>query len=169
MLVEGLPRKLSLAVIPYAFVLPAFGVLGVFLLYPRIQTIVYSFANDDSTAVGRLRQLHQPAHGPCVPKRHHQQRAVDLDRADRHGLSSGWSCAVLADKLSASGEKIGKSIIFLPMAISFVGASTIWAFIYSYKPEGEPQIGMLNAIWTWLGFDPVTWLQTERSTSTTCC
>ena len=67
MLVEGLPRKLSLAVIPYAFVLPAVGVLGVFLLYPAVQTIVYSFANGDSTEWVGLRQLHEPAHRRGVP------------------------------------------------------------------------------------------------------
>ena len=60
--------------------------------------------------------------------------------------------ATLADKLSdRDGEKLAKAIIFLPMAISFVGASTIWKFIYDYKPEGETQIGLLNAIVVKLG------------------
>jgi len=45
------------------------------------------------------------------------------------------------------------------MAISMVGAATIWRFIYAFAPEGRPQIGLLNAVWTWLGFDPVSWLQ----------
>jgi alpha-glucoside transport system permease protein len=42
-----------------------------------------------------------------------------------------------------------------------VGASTIWRFVYAYAPEGRPQIGLLNAMWTTLGFDPVSWLQTS--------
>jgi alpha-glucoside transport system permease protein len=45
------------------------------------------------------------------------------------------------------------------MAISGVGQATIWRFIYEARPEGEPQIGLQNAVWTALGFDPVAWLQ----------
>jgi alpha-glucoside transport system permease protein len=47
------------------------------------------------------------------------------------------------------------------MAISGVGAATIWRFIYESRPEGETQIGLQNAIWTAFGFDPVAWLQVD--------
>jgi alpha-glucoside transport system permease protein len=50
-------------------------------------------------------------------------------------------------------------MIFMPMAISMVGASVIWRFIYEYKPPGSEQIGILNAIWTSLGGEPQVWLQ----------
>ena len=69
--------------------------------------------------------------------------------------------ATLADRLGPQSEKLSKSIIFLPMAISGVGAATIWRFIYEARPEGEPQIGLQNAVWTALGFDPVAWLQVD--------
>jgi alpha-glucoside transport system permease protein len=58
----------------------------------------------------------------------------------------------------------------MPLAISFVGASVIWKFVYAWKPPGQPQIGLLNAIWLWFGgilvdlgvlqeVEPVAWLQ----------
>jgi alpha-glucoside transport system permease protein len=59
-------------------------------------------------------------------------------------------------------ESVTKSLIFLQMAISFVGASVVWTFIYSFRPEGfGSQIGVLNGIWSALGGDPVNWLQTR--------
>jgi alpha-glucoside transport system permease protein len=71
----------------------------------------------------------------------------------------GVIVAVLADKLSTQGEKIAKSIIFLPMAISFVGASTIWLLVYQYDPASEDATGALNAIWRAVGGSPQSWLQ----------
>ncbi|MCK5157027.1 MAG: sugar ABC transporter permease [Spirochaetales bacterium] len=68
----------------------------------------------------------------------------------------GLLIALLADRVKF--EKIAKSLVFLPMAISFVGAGVIWKFMYSYKPEGTVQIGLLNAVSTALGGDPVAWL-----------
>ncbi len=53
---------------------------------------------------------------------------------------------------------IAKSIIFMPMAISFVGAGVIWKFIYDYKGPGDQQIGLLNAIVVSLGMEPQAWL-----------
>jgi len=56
------------------------------------------------------------------------------------------------------GERVAKAIIFLPMAISMVGASVIWRFVYNFQPPGETQIGALNAVMDLFGFDPVPWL-----------
>jgi alpha-glucoside transport system permease protein len=74
-------------------------------------------------------------------------------------VAIGLLVAVLADRLKPIWEKISKSIIFLPMAISFVGAATIWGFIYTWRPAGSDQIGLLNAVWTAFGGEPQTWLQ----------
>ena len=68
----------------------------------------------------------------------------------------GLAVAVLADRVK--GESIAKALIFLPMAISFVGASIIWRFVYAFRPQGSDQIGVLNAVWRGLGgavFDPL--------------
>lgn len=67
----------------------------------------------------------------------------------------GLAIAVLADR--ARGESVAKSLIFLPMAISFVGASVIWRFVYAWEPAGSTQIGLLNAAWVWLGGEPQAW------------
>jgi alpha-glucoside transport system permease protein len=69
----------------------------------------------------------------------------------------GLIIAVLADR--SRMEKVAKSFIFLPMAISFVGASIIWNFIYEYRPTGQPQVGLLNAFVTALGGQPQAWPQ----------
>ena len=69
----------------------------------------------------------------------------------------GLGVAVLADRLRARGEKTTKTFIFLPMAISMVGAATIWRTVYDYQPEGAPQTGILNAILGFFGKAPVFW------------
>jgi alpha-glucoside transport system permease protein len=75
------------------------------------------------------------------------------------GLSTvlGLAIAVLADR--SRGENLAKSLIFMPMAISFVGASIIWRFVYAFTPAGEEQIGLLNAVWVGLGGEPQLWIQ----------
>jgi len=69
----------------------------------------------------------------------------------------GLVYAVLIDKSRL--EKVAKSLLFLPMAISFVGAGIIWKFVYEYRGAAQDQIGLLNAMITGLGFEPVRFLQ----------
>ncbi|MEX1043679.1 MAG: sugar ABC transporter permease, partial [Acidimicrobiia bacterium] len=61
----------------------------------------------------------------------------------------GLAIAVLADR--AKGESVAKSLIFMPMAISFVGAGIIWRFMYLARPVGRDQTGVLNYLWVNLG------------------
>ena len=61
----------------------------------------------------------------------------------------GLAIAALADR--ARAESAAKSIIFMPMALSFVGAGIIWRFMYIARPQNDPQTGVLNAIWVGLG------------------
>jgi alpha-glucoside transport system permease protein len=58
-------------------------------------------------------------------------------------------------------EKAAKALIFLPMAISMVGASIIWKFVYEYRPAGANQIGLANQVLVWLGLDPYQFLITD--------
>ena len=67
----------------------------------------------------------------------------------------GLLIAVLADKVKY--EPLAKAVIFMPMAISFVGAGVIWKFMYNYG-SSQVQIGLLNAIVQALGAQPVSWL-----------
>ena len=68
----------------------------------------------------------------------------------------GLALAILLDRVKY--EKIVKSVVFMPMAISFVGASIIWKFVYAYRPPGASQIGFLNAVMQALGQEPLAWL-----------
>jgi alpha-glucoside transport system permease protein len=69
----------------------------------------------------------------------------------------GLGVAVLADRLRPGGEKLSKTFIFLPMAISMVAAATIWRSIYEYQPAGAPQTGLLNAIFGLFDKGPFFW------------
>ena len=68
----------------------------------------------------------------------------------------GLVIAVLTDRIWWGN--LARSLVFLPLAISFVGASVIWKFVYDYRGEGQEQIGILNAIITYFGGDPQVWI-----------
>lgn len=70
-------------------------------------------------------------------------------------VACGLVVAWMADR--SKFDRVAKSLIFLPMAISFVGASVIWNFIYEVRPIGAPQIGLLNAIVVATGGSPHPW------------
>ncbi len=63
--------------------------------------------------------------------------------------AAGLAAAVLADR--SKGESVAKSLIFMPMAISFVGAGVIWRFMYLARDVSKPQTGVLNTLWVGLG------------------
>jgi alpha-glucoside transport system permease protein len=156
--VEGLPGRLSRGLMPYAFLAPAFALLGLMLLYPTVQTINYSFANRDATEYVGLENYREVL-GSDAFQSAIFNNILWLIIVPALTVVFGVVVAVLADKLSQRGEKVSKSVIFLPMAISFVGASTIWLLVYQYDPDSEPATGLLNAVWRGLGGDPQTWLQ----------
>lgn len=69
----------------------------------------------------------------------------------------GLAIAYMTDRMKRAAWV--KSLIFMPMAISFVGASVIWGFMYSYEPNPKkPEIGLLSAIWRGLGLEGRNWL-----------
>jgi alpha-glucoside transport system permease protein len=157
---ERLPGRWEDRIKPYVYLLPAVAAIGVFLIYPAIQTIVYSFANRDSTAFVGLDNYQELLTSPNFLQTL-LNTLLWIAIVPAATVVLGLAVAVLADRLKPRGEKFTKSLIFLPMAISMVGAATIWKFVYEARPAGEPQIGIQNAIVTALGFDPVVWLQQE--------
>lgn len=160
--IEGFPSRLAEGLVPYAFLLPGFSLIGIFLLYPTIQTIVYSFANDDSTQWAGLTNYQTIlSDGNFWSALLNNLLWILIVPALTVAL--GLAVAVLADKLGPTGEKLAKSGIFLPMAISFVGAATIWGLIYAYKDPGQAQTGLLNAVVTALGGDPQPWYQIDTA------
>jgi alpha-glucoside transport system permease protein len=139
----------------FAFLAPAIILLLVGLVYPTIQTVINSFLSSRGNYVGFDNFVWVFSQG---------QNLVVIRNTIIWTLvvpvvstAIGLAYAVFIDK--ARGEKIFKALVFMPMAISFVGASIIFRFIYAYRPEGESQYGLLNQIVVWLGLPPVNWLQ----------
>ena len=159
-LVETLPGKWEERLKPWVFIGPAVAAIGLFLVYPAIRTFILSFANARSTAwVGF--ENYSDLLGSEAFRQTLYNTLLWIAVVPAVTVALGLGVAVLADRLGPQSEKLSKSIIFLPMAISGVGQATIWRFIYEARPEGEPQIGLQNAVWTALGFDPVAWLQVD--------
>jgi alpha-glucoside transport system permease protein len=159
-LVEALSQKWEERLKPWVFIGPALAAIGLFLIYPAVRTIILSFANATSTAWVGLEN-----YTDLLTSRDFQitlgNTLLWIAIVPAVTVAMGLAVATMADRLGPQSEKLSKSIIFLPMAISGVGAATIWRFIYESRPEGETQIGLQNAIWTAFGFDPVAWLQVD--------
>ena len=69
----------------------------------------------------------------------------------------GLTLALMLDRMRR--ESISKSLIFMPMAISFVGAGIIWGLVYEYRDPSQPQVGLLSQVVMWLGVsDPPNWI-----------
>jgi alpha-glucoside transport system permease protein len=150
--------------LPYVFLAPVLLLIVVFLLIPVGLTIYQSFLKQDQyglTSFGGLSNyvsLFTSAGFVSVTLLNNVLWIIVVPILT---VIVGLAVATLADRLGPRREKTFKSMIFLPMAISFIAAATIWAFVYDYKAPGQPQIGLLNALWTGITHsDPVPWLQT---------
>lgn len=156
LLVEGFSPRWTARMMPIAYLLPGVGLIGLMLIYPTVQTINYSFANRDSSEyVGfdNYRSIFDDSEFWTSIV----NNVLWIVVVPAVTVVIGIIVAVLADKLSATGEKVSKSFIFMPMAISFVGASTIWLLVYQFK-TGDEQNGLLNAVWSLFGGSPQDWL-----------
>lgn len=162
LVVERLPNRWEERLKPYVFAGPAVLILGLFLIYPAVQTVVYSFANAQSTEFIGLTN-YTDLLGSDDFRNTLFNTLLWIALVPASIVVMGLIVAVLADRLQPRAEKLTKSIIFVPMAISMVGASTVWRFVYEARPEGESQIGLLNAIITKFGVDPVAWLQVDAA------
>jgi alpha-glucoside transport system permease protein len=158
---ERLPQKWEDRIKPYVFVGPAVLAIGLFLIYPAIRTFILSFANAPSTAwVGFDNYTELLSSTEFLQTLYNTLLWIII--VPTLTVVFGLAVAALADRLRPSAEKFTKSIIFMPMAISGVAAAAIWRFIYETRPEGTPQIGILNAIVVALGGKPVAWLQQDQ-------
>ncbi len=157
-LTERLPEKWENRLKPYVFIGPAMLAVGIFLVYPALRTIYVSFLDARSENFVGLQNYTELAGDPALRSAVFNN-LLWMIIVPAVSVALGLVIAVLADRMSAAGERISKSIIFLPMAISFVGASTIWLFVYAWVPASQEQFGLLNAIWSGLGGEPTVWLQ----------
>lgn len=139
------------------FLLPTLLLLGIGLVYPAIRTVYESFFNAAGDAFSGLDNYQKifTDHDELIVLRNTVLWVVITPFI---ATAVGLIYAILVDK--ARFEKIAKALIFLPMAISFVGASIIWKFVYEYRPEqgSIKQIGLLNQVLVWLGGSPQQWL-----------
>jgi len=140
---------------PWLWLLPAFLLMGVFLLYPALDTIYLSFLNNAGTKFVGLAnyQYFFTTPNTLISLRNNAYWLVFLTIFT---VLLGLIFAVLFDRVKY--ESTAKAILFLPMAISFTAASVIWKLMYDYQPAGAVQTGTLNQIVTMLGGQPVAWV-----------
>jgi alpha-glucoside transport system permease protein len=155
-LVSLLPAGMRETVRPFVFVGPALVILGVYLIYPAVRTIYLSFLDARSEVFVGLENyaFALTSEDMLIALRNN---VLWLIFVTSFVVSLGLIVAVLVDRIGR-WEPVAKSFIFLPMAISAVGAAVIWRFVYSFQPIQLPQIGLLNAVYTALGGEPQGWL-----------
>jgi alpha-glucoside transport system permease protein len=158
---ELLPDKLEERFKPYFYILPAYTAIVLFVVYPAIQTVVYSF----QTKVGFPAQswVGLQNYKDLLSNEGFRQTLLNtllwIAVVPALTVILGLMVAVLADRLQTRGENAVKTLIFMPMAISMVGASVVWGLIYDFQPAGRPQVGLQNAILQGFNKDPVAWVQ----------
>jgi alpha-glucoside transport system permease protein len=166
-IVERLPNQWTARLQPFVFVGPAMAILLWYLALPAVRTFYLSLFGRDGPprGAGLIESLRSSAFVGLD-----NYAAIFSERLLTEALRNnlmwiiigstmsvviGLVVAVLADR--SKFERVAKSLIFLPMAISFVGASVIWNFVYEVRPAGSAQIGILNALTVALGGQPHPW------------
>lgn len=143
---------------PFAYLLPAFSAITLYLLYPTVLTLYYSFMNASSKKFVGIDN-----YVTLFGQKAFQQAFINtllwVLAVPAVTVAMGLAVAVLVDKLQPRSEKLAKTLIFMPMAISAVGAATVWRFMYASNPPTQDQVGLLNAIVTGFGGDPIAWMQ----------
>ena len=143
---------------PWLFLFPALFALGLYLAYPVVETLRlsltervpgggYSFVGLDNYR----QMLNEPKFWEAM-----RNNMLWLLVVPAAATIFGLLAAQLTDRIRWGN--IAKSIIFMPMAISFVGAAVIWKLVYDARPPGQEQIGILNALVVYFGGEPETWL-----------
>jgi alpha-glucoside transport system permease protein len=142
---------------PWLFVGPAMVILAVYLIYPVVATLILSV--HDRTGQNFVGMANYSwAFGDREFLQAIFNNILWLAVVPAACTFLGLIIAVLTDKIWWGN--IAKSLVFAPLAISFVGASVIWKFVYEYRGEGQPQIGILNAIVQYFGGNPQVWIST---------
>ena len=156
-LVDKAPKKIRDVVQLVAYLSPALILLAIGLIYPAVRTSILAFTDKAGSFIGLTHFewiFTQPDAVRVV-----LNTIVWVVCVPLVSTCVGLAYAVFIDK--SRGERFFKALVFMPMAISFVGAGIIWRFIYDYRAGDREQIGLLNQIVVWLGGEPVKWLQTE--------
>ncbi len=168
-LVERLPVAWRGRLLPFVFVGPAMAILAWYLAIPTLRTFWISlFSRDGPPDDLSIIQLitseafvwfdnYAAVFTDALMREAFRNNLMWIIFGSTFSVIFGLVIATLADR--SSFERLAKSLIFLPMAISFVGASIIWNFIYEFRPASQEQIGLLNAAVTRFGGAPEAWPQ----------
>jgi alpha-glucoside transport system permease protein len=153
-LVERFPPNIRDRILPWVFVSPALLLLAIYLVYPAVATVIGSF--QDKKGAFTLANWASLGTGPFLEIL--RNNAIWLVAATGGSVGLGLLVAALFDRIKR--ESLAKVFVFTPLAISLVGATVIWSFVYAWQPPSQPQFGLLNAIWTAFGNQPVPWATT---------
>jgi alpha-glucoside transport system permease protein len=140
---------------PFLFVGPALAILAWYLVLPTLRSLYLSFFGPASNKfVGLANYAY--VFTDRVMLSAFRNNLLWLVLGTGLSVLFGLIIALMAERSHL--ERFSKALIFLPMAISFIGAGVIWKYVYAYQPPGAAQIGILNALVTALGGQPVGWL-----------
>jgi alpha-glucoside transport system permease protein len=150
-LVERLRPGIRDRILPVVFIAPAVVLLAIYLVYPAVVTVIGSF--QDEAGAFTLANWASLATPPFVEIVRNNILWLLVGTSGSVGL--GLLTAALFDRIRR--ESLAKIFIFMPLAISLVGATVIWKFVYAWQPPSQPQYGLLNAVWTAFGGQPIPW------------
>ncbi|RYH09844.1 sugar ABC transporter permease [Tropicimonas sp. IMCC6043] len=138
---------------PWLFLLPAILALGLYLTYPVFETLRLSLIHrNGGVGIGNYTFMF----GEQKFWEAMRNNMLWLVVVPAMSTAFGLIVAQLTDRLSWGN--IAKMLVFMPMAISMVGASVIWKLVYESRPAEVEQIGVLNALWVGMGGEPQQWL-----------
>ena len=174
-LLSLLPAHVNRKATWLAFLTPAALLVILVLIVPLLQTVVWSFKDDSAKEWVGVKNYVDIFTDEKKTETGEIQVVADERFMDillnnllwvlvvpATTVIFGTAAAALTNQVGATREKIFKSLIFMPMSISFVAASTIWAYFYSYVPPGRPEVGLLNAAMKGMGLDAQPWLTIDQ-------
>ena len=150
-LVERLRPGVRDRILPLVFIAPAVVLLGIYLVYPAVVTVIGSFQDEEGAfTLANWASLATPPFVEIL-----RNNILWLLVATSGSVGLGLLTAALFDRIRR--ESLAKIFIFMPLAISLVGATVIWKFVYAWQPPSQPQYGLLNAVWTAFGGQAIPW------------
>lgn len=142
-------------ILPWVFVGPALVFLTLYLLYPGVATFARSFFdNQGALTLDNYEAMTKPDFVEIL-----RNNVIWLILATAGSVGFGLIIAGLFDRVRR--ESLAKTLVFLPLAISLIGASVIWGFMYAWEPAQQQQIGLLNAIIVALGGEAIPFFTTS--------
>ncbi|ADD44292.1 carbohydrate ABC transporter permease [Stackebrandtia nassauensis] len=145
------PKSLTTGLV---FLIPTLLLVGIGLVVPAIRTTILSFTDKTGEAAVGWKNYEWIFTSPDILQVVGNS-ALWVVFTPLLATAVGLVYAILIDR--SRFESLAKTLVFLPMAISFVGASIIWKFMYTEREIGD-QIGLLNQIVVWLGGSPTDFL-----------